>query len=150
MTARPDLMPVDLKRQGRAEEHLALFPPYTKEERVELFEAMAKKTGLKMSEEYIPELIKKGDKTFSGADMEAALTRAKFRAAAEGKKQVTPEILDLALNDFLPPTYPEEIELQTLSAVIECTSKELLPERYREMDRDDILSTIEELKFRVG
>ncbi|MCH2448986.1 MAG: AAA family ATPase [Gracilimonas sp.] len=150
MTARPDLMPVDLKRQGRAEEHLALFPPYTKKERVELFEAMAKKTGLKMSEEYIPELIKKGDKTFSGADMEAALTRAKFRAAAEGKKQVTPEILDLALNDFLPPTYPEEIELQTLSAVIECTSKELLPERYREMDRDDILSTIEELKFRIG
>ncbi|MBD3616125.1 MAG: AAA family ATPase [Gracilimonas sp.] len=150
MTARPDLMPVDLKRQGRAEEHLALFPPHTKEERVELFEAMAKKTGLKMTEEYTPVMIEKGEKTFSGADMEAALTRAKFRAAAEGKKQVTPEILDLALNDFLPPTYPEEIELQTLSAVIECTSKELLPERYREMDRDDILSTIEELKFRVG
>ncbi|MEX0722597.1 MAG: AAA family ATPase [Gracilimonas sp.] len=150
MTARPDLMPVDLKRQGRAEEHLALFPPHTKEERVELFEAMAKKTGLKMTEEYIPAMIEKGEKTFSGADMEAALTRAKFRAAADGKKQVTPEILDLSLEDFLPPTYPEEIELQTLSAVIECTSKELLPERYRDMDRDDILSTIEELKFRVG
>lgn len=150
MTARPDLMPVDLKRQGRAEEHLALFPPHTKEERVELFEAMANKTGLKMTEKYMPKLIENGDKTFSGADMEAALTRAKFRAAAEGKKQVTPEILDLALNDFLPPTYPEEIELQTLSAVIECTSKELLPERYRDMDRDDILSKIEELKFRVG
>lgn len=150
MTARPDLMPVDLKRQGRAEEHLALFPPHTKEERVELFEAMSKKTGLKMTEEYTPKLIENGDKTFSGADMEAALTRAKFRAAAEGKKQVTPEILDLALNDFLPPTYPEEIELQTLSAVIECTSKDLLPERYRDMDRDDILSKIEELKFRVG
>lgn len=150
MTARPDLMPVDLKRQGRAEEHLALFPPHTKEERVELFEAMAKKTGLKMSEEYIPELIEKGEKTFSGADMEAALTRAKFRAAAVGENIVTPEILDAALADFLPPTYPEEVELQTLSAVIECTSKELLPERYREMDRDDILSTIEELKFRIG
>jgi SpoVK/Ycf46/Vps4 family AAA+-type ATPase len=150
MTARPDLMPVDLKRQGRAEEHLALFPPHTKEERVELFEAMAKKTGLKMTEKYIPSMIENGDKTFSGADMEAALTRAKFRAAADGKKQVTPEILDLSLEDFLPPTYPEEIELQTLSAVIECTSKELLPERYRDMDRDEILSTIEELKFRVG
>lgn len=150
MTARPDLMPVDLKRQGRAEEHLALFPPHTKEERVELFEAMANKTGLKMTESYIPKVIENGDKTFSGADMEAALTRAKFRAAAEGKKKVSPEILDLALEDFLPPTYPEEIELQTLSAVIECTSKELLPERYRDMDRDDILSTIDELKFRVG
>ncbi|MEX0845322.1 MAG: AAA family ATPase [Balneolaceae bacterium] len=150
MTARPDLMPVDLKRQGRAEEHLALFPPYTKEERVELFKAMVQKTHLKMTEEYIPVMIEEGQNTFSGADMEAALTRAKFRAAAEGKKQVTPELLDLALSDFLPPTYPEEIELQTLSAVIECTSRELLPERYRDMDRDEILSTIDELKFRVG
>lgn len=150
MTARPDLMPVDLKRQGRAEEHLALFPPYTNEERVELFEAMRKKTGLKLTEKYIPAVIEEGFKTFTGADMEAALTRAKFRAAAEGKKTVTPEILDLALSDFLPPTYPEEVELQTLSAVIECTSKELLPEQYREMNRDEILSKIEELKFRVG
>ena len=150
MTARPDLMPVDLKRQGRAEEHLALFPPHTKEERVELFEAMSKKTGLQMTENYTPQVIEQGLKTFSGADMEAALTRAKFRAAAAGKKKVTPEILDAALNDFLPPTYPEEIELQTLSAVIECTSKELLPERYQEMDRGEILEKIEDLKLRIG
>ncbi len=150
MTARPDLMPVDLKRQGRAEEHLALFAPHTKEERLELFEAMKKKTGLKMTEEYMPQVIEQGLKTFSGADMEAALTRAKFRAAAQEQESVTPEILDLALNDFLPPTYPEEIELQTLSAVIECTSKELLPERYQEMDRGEILEKIEDLKFRIG
>lgn len=150
MTARPDLMPIDLKRQGRAEEHLALFPPYTNEERIELFEAMKKKTGLKQTEDYIPAIIEEGFKTFSGADMEAALTRAKFRAAAAGEKKISPAILDLALNDFIPPTYPEEVELQTLNAVIECTSKELLPERYREMDRNEILAKIEELKFRVG
>lgn len=150
MTARPDLMPIDLKRQGRAEEHLALFPPETKEERIELFEVMKKKTKLKMTEEYIPKLIENGSVTFSGADMEAALTRSKFRAAAEGLDVITPEILDAALADFIPPTYPEEVELQTLNAVLECTSKELLPERYRNMDRNELLSTIEELKFRVG
>lgn len=150
MTARPDLMPIDLKRQGRAEEHLALFPPHTNEERVELFEAMKKKTGLKQTEDYIPAIIEEGFKTFSGADMEAALTRAKFRAAAIGETEISPEILDLALSDFIPPTYPEEVELQTLNAVMECTSKELLPERYREMDRNEILSKIEELKFKVG
>lgn len=150
MTARPDLMPVDLKRQGRAEEHLALFPPHTKEERVELFEVMRKKTGLQLTEEYVPKIIEEGLKTFSGADMEAALTRAKFRAASGGKKIVSPEILDAALADFLPPTYPEEVELQTLSAVIECTSRELLPERYQEMDRGEVLDKIEELKYRIG
>ncbi|SMO77196.1 ATP-binding protein [Fodinibius sediminis] len=150
MTARPDLMPVDLKRQGRAEEHLALFAPHTREERLELFEVMKKKTGLKMTETYVPPVIEEGSKSFSGADMEAALTRAKFRAAAQGKEEVSPDVLDTALSDFLPPTYPEEIELQTLSAVIECTSRELLPERYREMDREEILNKIEELKLRVG
>lgn len=150
MTARPDLMPVDLKRQGRAEEHLALFAPHTKEERIELFEAMKKKTDLQLTETYMPKMIEEGTKSFSGADMEAALTRAKFRAAAEGTEKVSPEQLDKALADFLPPTYPEEVELQTLSAVIECTSKELLPERYREMDRGEILEKIEELKYRIG
>lgn len=150
MTARPDLMPVDLKRQGRAEEHLPLFPPQTQEERIELFEVMQKKTDLQLTEEYIPKVIKKGTKSFSGADMEAALTRAKFRAAAEGQDKVTPEILDAALEDFLPPTYPEQVQLQTLSAVIECTSQELLPEQYQKMDRGEILAKIDELKFRVG
>lgn len=150
MTARPDLMPVDLKRQGRAEEHLALFPPHTKEERVELFEAMKKKTGLRLTEPHVPKAIEKGTQMLSGADMEAALTRAKFRAAAQNVDQVTPEMLDQALDNFLPPTYPEEIELQTLSAVIECTSKELLPERYKKMDRGEILEKIEGLKINIS
>ncbi|HLR25594.1 MAG TPA: AAA family ATPase [Fodinibius sp.] len=149
MTARPDLMPVDLKRQGRAEEHLALFAPHSKKERIELFEVMKEKTGLQLTREYVPKVIEQGLKSFSGADMEAALTRAKFRAAAKDMEKITPEVLDAALSDFIPPTYPEEVELQTLSAVIECTSKELLPERYREMDRGEILAKIDELKIRV-
>lgn len=146
MTARPDLMPIDLKRQGRAEEHLALFAPETEEERIELFEAMKKKTGLKISEEYIPRVIKKGTNTYSGADMEAALTRAKFRAASQQIEQVTPELIDEVFEDFLPPTYPEEVELQTLTAVNECTSKSLLPDRFRKLDRGKLLQRIEELK----
>src|SRR5438105_9739016 len=43
LTCRPDLLPVDLKRQGRAEEHLALFYPESQQERVELFKTMARK-----------------------------------------------------------------------------------------------------------
>ena len=146
MTARPDLMPVDLKRQGRAEEHLALFPPSTEKERVELFNVMKNKTGLRMTKNIVPEVIAKGNKAFSGADMEAALTRAKFRAAARGKKRISPRILNEALDDFLPPAYPDEIELQTLAAVIECTSKALLPEKYRDMDRSVISGKIDEMK----
>ncbi len=146
MTARPDLMPIDLKRQGRAEEHIALFPPDTEEERIELFEAMRKKTGISISEEYIPKSVIKGNIYYSGADMEAALTRAKFRTAAEGLEAATPQIIDEVFDDFLPPTYPEEIELQTLAAVSESTSKALLPERFRKLDRNKVVRRIQQLK----
>lgn len=150
MTARPDLMPVDLKRQGRAEEHIGLFPPDTPEEREELFYAMVKKAGLNLSEETVPKKVLKGDVLYSGADMEAALTRAKFRTAVQGLSQTTPEILDEVFEDFLPPTYPEQIELQTLTAVIESTSKALLPERFRKLDRSKILKRIDQLKKSIN
>lgn len=143
-------MPVDLKRQGRAEEHLPLFPPQNKQERIDLFNVIKHKTDLTLSEDYIPAAIEEGSKSFTGADMEAALTRAKFRAAAEGSGTVPPKTLDAALNDFLPPTYPREVELQTLSAVIECTSQELLPQEYQNMDRSRILARISELKQRIS
>lgn len=147
MTARPDLMPIDLKRQGRAEEHLALFHPTMEEERVELYTAMKKKTQLKLSDDsYVPELVRSGYKSMSGADMEAALTRAKFRAASAGEALVTPETLDATFEDFIPPSYPEEVELQTMIAVMECTSKSLLPEPYRSMSRDEITARYEALR----
>ncbi len=51
LTCRPDLLPVDLKRQGRAEEHLALFYPDTDEERLAMLRAMQKKTGTRVASE---------------------------------------------------------------------------------------------------
>ena len=146
VTARPDLMPVDLKRQGRAEEHLALFYPTTREDREELLEVMRQRTDVGLPMEAMPEALLNGERTFSGADMEALFTRGKFRAAAEHDGEVTADVLEAVVEDFLPPTYPMEVELQTLAAVLECTSRALLPERYREMDREAIVRRVEELK----
>ncbi|HEX7070633.1 MAG TPA: AAA family ATPase [Rhodothermales bacterium] len=151
VTARPDLMPVDLKRQGRAEEHLALFYPDSREEREELLRVMMKRTGIDMPLEEVPESLLNGERNLSGADMEALLTRAKFRAAASDPEngRVTGSILQEAVEDFIPPTYPQEVELQTLAAVLECTSKSLLPEKYRSMSREEVVRRVEELKRRV-
>jgi len=137
---------VDLKRQGRAEEHLALFYPSTREEREELLQVMMKSTKVTMPIEEIPESLLNGERTFSGADMEALLTRAKFRAAVTEEGIVTTEILEQTVEDFIPPTYPMEVELQTLVAVLECTSRSLLPEQYRSMDRETIVQRVEILK----
>tara|TARA_B100000575_G_C23143522_1_gene666551 strand:- start:8720 stop:10435 length:1716 start_codon:yes stop_codon:yes gene_type:complete len=150
MTARPDLMAIDLKRQGRAEEHLALFPPQNRDEKEELFKAMLKKTKIKLDKDMIPEILLSDLYYLSGADMEAVLTRAKFEAVAHGKDVVNLDLLEQVILNFIPPTYPEEVELQTLLAVLECTSKKLLPNEYLQMDRQELLSRIEELRFRIA
>src|SRR4029077_13809009 len=145
LTCRPDLLPIDLKRQGRAEEHLALFYPQTDAERIDLFKAMQRKTHVPVEVPNFAELTK--GRTLSGADIEAILVRAKFRAVADSREQVTSADLEAVLKDFIPPTYPLEIELQNLVAVNECTSAALLPEAFAKLDRDFITRRIRELKI---
>jgi hypothetical protein len=54
------------------------------------------------------------------------------------------------VDDFIPPTYPLEVELQTLVAVLECTSRAMLPEQYRDLDRERAVRRVEELKVLIG
>ncbi|HYR54955.1 MAG TPA: AAA family ATPase [Myxococcaceae bacterium] len=146
LTCRPDLIPVDLKRQGRAEEHLALFYPQSDEERDELFKVICKKTGVEIAISSFAALLPEKGKLLSGADIEAMLVRARFRALAEGREKVTGADIQNVVLDFVPPSYPLEIELQNLAAVQECTSRELLPAQFQTLDRDSITARIRELK----
>src|SRR5262249_17415826 len=56
LTCRPDLLPIDLKRQGRAEVHIPLFYPSEQEELRAMFAAMARKAGVVLAPEEIPEV----------------------------------------------------------------------------------------------
>ena len=148
ITSRPDLLPVDLKRQGRAEEHLALFYPETTEEHDTLFGIMLKKTGITTSAKSITEVID-DPSGLSGADIEAILARALLASDADGagSAAVSVETLRHAFEDFIPATSPLERELQILVAVQECTSREVLPESYRSMERSAVLARINELRM---
>lgn len=147
LTCRPDLLPIDLKRQGRAEEHLALFYPQTDAERVELFTAMQKKTKVKVD---FPDFAKlTNSHPYSGADIEAILVRSKFRAVMDGREDVTTADVEAVVKDFVPPSYPLEIELQNLVAVQECTSRELLPEAFQKLERDFVNRRVKELKLLI-
>ncbi|HET9158240.1 MAG TPA: AAA family ATPase, partial [Myxococcaceae bacterium] len=115
LTARPDLLPVDLKRQGRAEEHLALFYPQNDAERDELARIVAKKVKVPNLPSFAA-LLPKGTQ-MSGADIEAVLVRSKFRALAAGREEPTEDDVRAVVADFVPPSYPLEIELQNLAAV---------------------------------
>ncbi len=150
ITCRPDLIPIDLKRQGRAEEHLALFYPETEAEKEALFDTLVRKLDLSIRRFSVSDILKRFRHEFSGADLEAVLIRAKFRAAMEDRSFVTKEDLEEALGDFVPPAYPFEIELQNLVAVLECTSKEMVPRRFQNLDRTKLVRDIQELKALIG
>jgi SpoVK/Ycf46/Vps4 family AAA+-type ATPase len=152
ITCRPDLLPIDLKRQGRAEEHLALFYPETDEEHDALFRIMVKKAGLQTPASRIKE-VTDDPKGLSGADIEAILARAVLAADAvnaNGDPEVPVETLRRAFADFIPATSPLERELQILVAVQECTSREVLPDSYRQMDREALLARINELRVMLN
>ena len=148
LTCRPDILPIDLKRQGRAEEHVALFYPQTDAERDDLFKAMQKKTHVSVEVPSFAALTK--GHQYSGADIEAVLVRSKFHAVAQGRDQVTLADVEAVLKDFIPPTYPLEVELQNLVAVQECTSRALLPEAFAKLERDFVTRRVKELKLLLG
>jgi ATP-dependent Zn protease len=150
ITCRPDLLPIDLKRQGRAEEHLALFYPETVEEKQQLYNTLLKKLKIKVQKVDIIDLFSKYHFDFSGADLESILIRAKFLATMSNRITLTAEDLEETIKDFVPPTYPHEIELQNLVAVMECTSREMVPKRFQNLDRQKIISDIKQLKVLLG
>lgn len=151
ITCRPDLLPIDLKRQGRAEEHLALFYPESNEEKEDLFNTLIKKLKIKVQQDIsISDLLKKYKFDSSGADLEAILIRAKFTATMNNHVIITRDDLEETIRDFVPPAYPYEIDLQNLVAVVECTSREMVPKKFQNLDRSKLVSQIRELKMLLG
>jgi SpoVK/Ycf46/Vps4 family AAA+-type ATPase len=138
---------VDLKRQGRAEEHIALFYPETDEERLAMLRAMQKKTGTQIQSSEAEKFFLEHCSRLSGADIEAVLIRARMKSSLENEVAVDADDLKAAIEDFVPPSYPTEIELQNLVAVLECTSRSLLPEKYRAVDRGELIQRANELSL---
>jgi len=125
LTARPDLLPIDLKRQGRAEVHIPLFYPTDEQEIREMFVILARKLGSKLSPDDVPPISQKGQ--LSGADIEGMVGRAWRTSLLAGQDHVTREALVEVVAQFLPSTQGLERELQEIAAMIECTDRQFLP-----------------------
>ncbi|MFN0123145.1 MAG: ATP-binding protein [Blastocatellia bacterium] len=149
MTSRPDLLPIDLKRQGRCEEHISLFYPETAADRQEIAEAMARKNKISHTiTDWTP--ITKSSLHLSGADIESILIRTRRVARMAGHPQVTQEDLAAAAAEFTPARDDLAVEYQELVAAREATSRSMLPERFRQMNSAHITKRIEELKLIQG
>ncbi|PYO90299.1 MAG: AAA family ATPase [Gemmatimonadetes bacterium] len=125
LTARPDLIPIDLKRQGRAEVHIPLFYPTDDKEIRQMFLTLAGKLQGKLVAEDIPAVPHAGE--LSGADVEGLVGRALRLSLLAGSETITRAALTEVFAEFLPSTEGIEKELQELAAILECTDRQFLP-----------------------
>ncbi len=145
LTCRPDLLPIDIKRQGRAEVHIPLFYPTETEEIRGMFLAMAKKLGARLAPEDVPPVQQQGE--LSGADIEGMVGRAWRRSRLSGAEAVTRQSLEEVVTQFLPSTAGLERELQETAALLECTDRQFL--RPELLDRIDAVGGRARLQERL-
>lgn len=153
LTARPDLLPIDIKRQGRAEIHVPLFYPQTQDEVRQYFVVIAKKFAAPLSLDDVPEVPYVGD--LSGADIEALIGRAWREALIAGEDKLSRERLAATLEGFMPSTQSLEREMQEIAAIIECTDRAFLVPSALKMledygDREGLQARFKEIMRLLG
>jgi SpoVK/Ycf46/Vps4 family AAA+-type ATPase len=130
LTSRPDLLPIDLKRQGRAEVHLPLFYPDEAAEISQMIAMMAKKNKMQLADNAIPAVDP--SRHLSGADLESIVLASKRLSLTAGREVIEKSDLEQALSQFIPSAQGLEKELQEIAAVLECTQMSFLPREWQE------------------
>ncbi len=144
-TSRPDLLEVDLKRQGRLDVHIPLFPPETQDEMRALLLAVARKLKFPLALEDLPPIA--DDVVLGGNEIEGVLVRALrvYELSAEPRRPLK-EILAEVFHEVRPSPHTRKLEYMDLVAVKECTDARFLPARFREMTPEDLEQRIDNLK----
>ena len=149
-TSRPDLLEVDLKRQGRLDVHIPLFAPETPEEMRALFRAIARKLKFPLKDDDLPALDpiagprQQRDRGRAGA--RPARVGAGARCDADAPKPALRDILAGVLGEVRPSAHTRKLEYMDLVAVKECTDQRFLPPRFRDLTPEQIETRITELR----
>ena len=136
-TSRPDLLEVDLKRQGRLDVHIPLFPPQTAGEMRDLLVAVARKLEVPVTPADLPRLDP--ELGLGGHELEGILVRAlrQFSLAPEPQRPIK-DILKEVFAEVRPSAYTRRLEYMDLVAVKECTDARFLPARFRSLAPEEL------------
>jgi AAA+ superfamily predicted ATPase len=151
MTSRPDLLAIDMKRQGRFGLCVPLFPAQGPDDVAALFETIARTKKIGLSEAIQAYLRGQlGARPLTGSDVEAILIRARERAVL-AKRDDDVQVADIeeAVSSFIDPLDPDLLRLQELAAVLACSDRRFLPQAYRDTDRSLLLEEFARLKLRA-
>jgi AAA+ superfamily predicted ATPase len=144
-TSRPDLLEVDLKRQGRLDVHIPLFPPETAAEREALLLAIAKKLKLPLTADDLPPFT--DDVTLGGNELEGVLVRAlRVHELSPEPRKPLREVLAEVIKEVRPNPHTRKLEYMDLVAVKECTDVRFLPPKYRDLTPEELETRIDALR----
>lgn len=129
-TNRPDLVDPSTLRAGRFDLKLPFLLPDAAA-REAILAVTFKTLNVPQGDVDLKVFAEKTD-GFSGADLKELIRVAQRRAVFADRENVTEEDLAFALDDYLPPgaARADDIRLMELLAVVNCTSRALLPEKY--------------------
>jgi AAA+ superfamily predicted ATPase len=144
-TSRPDLLEVDLKRQGRLDVHIPLFPPETPQEREALLLAIARKLKFPLTAGDLPPLTDNAG--LGGNELEGVLVRAlRVHELSEEPRKPIRDLLAGVISEMRPSPYTRKLEYMDLVAVKECTDARFLPPRFRELTPEELETRIDALR----
>ena len=144
-TSRPDLLEVDLKRQGRLDVHIPLFPPDTPQEREALLLAIAKKLRFPLTAGDLPPFA--DGQALGGNELEGVLVRAlRLHELAGEPRPPIREILAGVLKEVRPSPHTRKLEYMDLIAVKECTDMRFLPDRFKALTPEELEAQIDALR----
>ncbi|HET9375204.1 MAG TPA: AAA family ATPase [Chthoniobacterales bacterium] len=128
-SSRPDLIEVDLKRPGRVDLKIPIFPTSASEEGYELLRSLAKRYSLDLAPVYekpTPDLL-----TPAGAE---AIIVKTYRLVQTAHISAM-EALDRCLAQYQSPVAPDILEAQIKLAIRETSDMEFVPPKIRERFR---------------
>jgi ATPase family associated with various cellular activities (AAA) len=129
-SSRPDLIEVDLKRPGRVDLKVPIFPASSQEEGYQLLRTLAGRYNLGLASTYekpVPELLTPGA-------AEAIIVKA-YRMVQTAQISAT-EALDRCLAQYQSPVAPGILEAQIKLAIREASDMEFVPPKIRERFRE--------------
>ena len=150
-TNRPDRIDAALKRSGRSDKRIPLLMP-SAEERMAIFKVMFRRHKISTTIDDFSIFAQLSD-GLSGADIEKIVLSSYEFAFVAGKKEVDAEALKNSLADFIPSANQKEIDFMTLMAILESSSRKLLPKNIRqiigEIEERNLVDNLPEIMERI-
>jgi len=150
MTNRPDKLDADLKRPGRFDLKIPFFFPEEGSERLRIFEAVVRKSGLSLEPGVSFDTAVTLTAGYSAAELELIILAAANRAAESDREAISQDDVDQATKDVIPSRDSRMLRYMELLAVFEASARRTLPDRYRDMTTEQVQAEIDALQISLG